>query len=319
MKKILPLIIAAMLTQAASAAVPVDFDKIKHWTGTGPNRAALVITNDGGASDPKAYVWGYRWNDGETPTGETMFRAICANSTELVLLTQLTGVYGSTVCGIGFGNADKLLENIYFDFDMAKDYEFINFDYYNTSSLFGQKDAPGDRAPEIAAEAIAKARTSGSHVIDHPFDHAAYGYPAYDYDCWFLKDEGTEAGWWTSAWYTGYWSYWTATAGGDEWIYSGTGFSGHQLSDGSIDAWSFTKFETAQVGGIGEGAPPSDNPALYSYRPATTTTSVDEVVTDPSAPAEWYDLTGRSVSSDNLKPGIYVRRQGIKIEKILIK
>lgn len=308
-----------MLSQVAQATVPVDFEKIEHWTGSGPNRAALVITNDAGASDPKAYVWGYRWNDGETPTGETMFRAICANSTELVLLTQLTGVYGSTVCGIGFGDADKLLENIYFDFDMAKDYEFINFDYYHSSSFFGQNEAPGDKAPEIAAEAVEQALTTGTHVIDHPFNHADYGYPAYDYDCWFLKDSGIDSGWWTSAWYTGYWSYWTATAGGDEWMYSGTGFSGRQLRDGAIDAWSFTQFESAMIGGFGEGTPPADDPTLYSYRPASTSASIDAVAADTDTPAEWYDLSGRRVSSDRLSSGIYIKRHGGKTEKVLIK
>ncbi|MDE6041233.1 MAG: hypothetical protein K2F99_06595, partial [Muribaculaceae bacterium] len=89
-------------------AHPIDFDKIKSWTGTGPNRAALAVTNDAAASDPNVYVWGYRWEDGEKPTGEDMFKAICANNDNLVLLTQTTGQYGSTVCGIGVGEADDL-------------------------------------------------------------------------------------------------------------------------------------------------------------------------------------------------------------------
>lgn len=319
MKKYAILLLSVIPALQSLAAIPVNFDKIEHWTGAGPNRAALVITNDAGASDPKAYVWGYRWEDGDEPTGETMFRAICANSTELVLLTQLTGIYGSTVCGIGFGDADTMLDNIYFDFDMAKDYEFINFDYYHASSFFGQSEAPGDNAPVMAAEAIEKARISGSHVIDHPFNHAAYGYPAYDYDCWFMRDAGFATSWWTSAWYTGYWSYWTGSEGGDDWMYSGTGFSGRRLTDGSIDAWSYTQFENPGVGGFGEGTPPAADPAMYSYRPISTASIPDVIVSDENEPAQWFDISGRRVSSAPLIPGIYIRRQGDKAEKILVK
>lgn len=321
MKKSLFLISAVLLSQVVTAKVPVDFAKIEHWTGHGPNQAALVITNDAGASDPKAYVWGYRWEEGEEPTGETMFRAICANSKELVLLTQQTGSYGSTVCGIGFGDADKILENLYFDFEMAKDYEYINFDYYHVNSFMGQTEAPGDNSPAIAAAAIEKAQTSRSHVVDHPFNHAKYGYPAYDYDCWFMHGGGYETSWWNSAWYTGYWSYWTAVLDGDDWMYSGTGFSGRKLSNNSIDAWSFTQFETPGVGGFGEGTPPAANEELYSYRPASSiSTSIHDVAASgPDAPVQWFDMSGRSVSPENMTSGLYIRRQGNISEKLLIK
>ncbi len=304
-----------VLTAICMSAHSVDFDLIRHWTGTGPNRAALVVTNDAGASDPKAYVWGYRWEDGEKPTGEDMFKAICGNSSNLVLLTQTTGQYGSTVCGIGVGNADKLLENIYFDFAKALDYEFINFDYFNTNSFFGQSEAPGDRTPEICAAAIDNARMSNSHVIQHPIDQPRYGYPAYDYDCWDMTDDGWEFGWWTSAWYGGYWSYWTVTGNNPDWMYSGTGFTGRQLSDGCIDGWSFTQFEDPKVGGVGEGVPPTDNKSLYVYCEPDITTGVMTVHTDTGRYVEYYTLTGLRVNEDNLTPGIYVIRSGYTVEK----
>lgn len=140
MKKTLLIACAAAFSAAASAMPGIDFGKIEHWTGTGPNRAALVVqfTAD---TDAHAYVWGYRWEDGEAPTGEDMFKAICANSKELCMLTQHTGQYGATLCGIGFGNASEILDHVEFDFDMAKTYEWINFDYYNTNSWFGQAEA----------------------------------------------------------------------------------------------------------------------------------------------------------------------------------
>lgn len=302
----------------ASALVPVDFEKITHWTGSGPNRAALVISNDAGASDPMCYVWGYRWENGATPTGEDMFKAICANSDELVLLTQLTGVYGSTVCGIGFGNARELLQNIHFDFEMAKDYEFINFDYYNASALYGQKDAPGDNTPVICQCAIDEAINSKSHVILHPLNYTAYGYPAYDYDCWKLEETIEDIGWWSSAWYTGYWSYWTASVGGDEYMYSGTGFSGRILFDGAVDAWSFTMFDTPGVGGFGEGQAPSENAELYSYRSVRTPTHVEEVPASEACEAVYYRLDGTVVSANALTAGIYIVRSGSAVKKVYI-
>ncbi|MCM1369293.1 MAG: hypothetical protein NC204_02855 [Candidatus Amulumruptor caecigallinarius] len=319
MKKILLSGICMSASMVATAQIQVDFNKITHWTGEGENRAALVIYNNAGASDPSAYVWGYRWPAGETRNGDDMFKDICANSTELVLLTQITGQYGSTVCGIGFGNAEKLLENIYFDFDMAKDYEFINFDYYNTNTLFGQSSAPGDNTPEICREAIEEARTTGKHYIQHPIDYNHYGYPAYDYDCWKITEGGNEYGWWNSAWYTGYWSYWTADIRDDEWMYSGSGFTGRRLSDGSLDAWSFTMFEHAMVGGIGEGEAPPQDETLYSYRPANTTSDITEIATDDDTPGEYYSIDGTYIGHNRPKKGLYIIRKGSKSKKIVIK
>lgn len=318
MKTLLTTALIAAGTLYTSAGVPVDFNKIEHWTGDGPNRAALVITNDAGASDPECYVWGFRWHDGETPTGDDMFRAICANSTELILLTQKTGAYGSTVCGIGFGDAEKLLQHIYFDFDMALDFEFINFDYYNASPFFGQSEAPGDDTPEICGAAVADALDSHSHVIEHPLDYPAYGYPAYDYDCWLLDDEGYSYGWWNSAWYTGYWSYWTASENADSYTYSGTGFSGRALADGSIDAWSFTLFESAMVGGMGEGQAPASDPARYSYRPANITSSAAAPAIADGTP-QYYTLGGLALPAEPSEPGIYIVRKSGNTFKRIVK
>ena len=56
------------LSVVTAMAHPIDFDKIRNWTGTGPNRAALVIQYNGDTYGSDAYVWGYRWENGETPT-----------------------------------------------------------------------------------------------------------------------------------------------------------------------------------------------------------------------------------------------------------
>lgn len=267
-KKLLTLLVGA--TAFHAAAHPIDFDRIQHWTGTGPNKAALVIQFNGDKYGSDAYVWGYRWEDGENPTGETMMKAICANSSRLSMLTQYTGSMGSTLCGVGYGLNQSVLSHVFFNFEKARTFEFINFDYYESNSFMGQTEAPGDNSPALAQAAIDRA-IAGTHYIQHPFDYGTYGYPAYDYDCWDIDEETEAMGGistyepkWLSAWYEGYWSYWCANSPAQDWMYSGSGFTGRALVDGSVDGWSFTQFESAMVGGMGEGiAPCEDGEIIY--------------------------------------------------------
>ncbi|MDE7179579.1 MAG: DUF5074 domain-containing protein [Muribaculaceae bacterium] len=262
--------LAIGLSVMTAMAHPIDFDKIRNWTGTGPNRAALVIQYNGDTYGSDSYVWGYRWENGETPTGETMMKAICANSSRLSMLTQYTGSMGSTLCGVGYSLNQDVLNHVFFNFEKAKDFEFINFDYYNVNSFMGQTEAPGDNAPALAQQAIEQA-IAGSHYIQHPFDYGKYGYPAYDYDCWDIDTDTENRGGitpyepkWLSAWYEGYWSYWCANSPSQDWMYSGSGFTGRTLVDGAVDGWSFTQFESAMVGGMGEGvAPCEDGDIIY--------------------------------------------------------
>lgn len=266
--------LAVGLSFLTAIAHPIDFDKIRNWTGTGPNKAALVIQYNGDTYGSDAYVWGYRWENGEQPSGETMMKAICANSSRLSMLTQYTGSMGSTLCGVGYSLNQEILKHLFFNFDKAKEFEFINFDYYNVNSFMGQTEAPGDNAPALAQEAIGKA-IAGSHYIQHPFDYGTYGYPAYDYDCWDIDEETESIGGistyepkWLSAWYEGYWSYWCANNPTQDWMYSGSGFTGRTLVDGSVDGWSFTQFESAMVGGMGEGIAPCEDGDII-YMPAS--------------------------------------------------
>lgn len=278
MKKFFLTGVVAALGAISLWAHPIDFSRIQHWTGTGPNQAALVIQFNGDTYGTDAMVWGYRWENGENPNGETMFKAICANSSRLSLLTQYTGSMGSTVCGIGYGLNQEALRHVRFNFDKAKTFEFINFDYYNVNSFMGQTAAPGDDSPVLAQQAI-DAAIAGPHYIQHPFDYGTYGYPAYDYDCWPLDEElSAKVGpslyepKWLSAWYEGYWSYWCANSQEQDWMYSGAGFTGRQLTNGAVDGWSFTQFETAMVGGMGEGVAPCEDGAIH-YIPARLTSA----------------------------------------------
>ncbi|MCM1377576.1 MAG: hypothetical protein NC097_04110 [Clostridium sp.] len=320
-------IILLSTTLGAYAQVPIDLDKITNWSGEGSNRAALAITKGTDPNKDQTWVWGYRFDvtkdeNGKNvyPTGEDMFKAICANNDNLVLLTQYTGQYGSTVCGIGIGNAGSILENLHFDFEMAKTYEWINFDYYSVNTTFGQKVAPGDNTPVMAQQAIDDALES--HYIQHPIDAKAYGYPAYDYDCWKAKTTMPAENMWLAGWYEGYWSYWTGSSG-EDWMYSGTGFTGRQIRDGYIDGWTYTIFEEAGMGGMGDGTIPCEDAGLLYYVPANHTTGIDEITNDEySGTTYWYSLSGILAGhGDNpeLTPGIYIRKNGNKTAKILIK
>jgi hypothetical protein len=91
MKKLYSLLPALAGFFALSNAHAVSLDDIQVWTGTGTNRAAMVIHwtspevhNNSSVPNPageKSLVWGYRW-DG-TATAENMFNAIIANDHRL--------------------------------------------------------------------------------------------------------------------------------------------------------------------------------------------------------------------------------------------
>lgn len=328
MKKLL-LLSLLISSGAAYAQIPIDFDKIENWSGNGDNRAALAITFGTDSTKDPTWVWGYKFNTGldengriTYPTGEDMFKTICANNNNLVLLTQYTGQYGATVCGIGIGSAGEIMDNIYFDFEMAKDYEWISFDYYSTNIMFGQKEAPGDNTPTLCLNAIEAAKSS--HYIQHPIDAKNYGYPAYDYDCWKSRKSNDETYMWHSGWYEGYWSYWTAAKDDEEWTYSGTGFTGRQIRDGYIDGWTYTVFDTPGVGGFGEGTEPAANADMLYYVPANASTGIElnmQASEQLDSPAVWYNLSGLKVAegeNPSLPSGIYIVRSPKSVKKTIL-
>ena len=75
---LLPLLtLGVILGHPTPSAASTTFDSIKFWTGTGTNKAAMVIQwNDGGT--PTSMVWGYRWS-GEA-TGIDMLKAIAGST-----------------------------------------------------------------------------------------------------------------------------------------------------------------------------------------------------------------------------------------------
>ncbi len=60
--------------------------------------------------------------------------------------------------------------------------------------------------------------------------------------------------------------------------------------------------------------------AYYKYEADSIVTGVDDIVVTPEEqPIEWYNLQGVRVDGENMVPGIYIRRQGNDVKKILMK
>jgi hypothetical protein len=79
MKKIASMCLAlccASIPATSFAALITSLDDIQNWTGSGSNRAGLVIQwNDGGS--PTSLAWGYRWNG--AASGYDMLTAIAGS------------------------------------------------------------------------------------------------------------------------------------------------------------------------------------------------------------------------------------------------
>ena len=185
------------------------FDMIENWTGTGENKAALVIQwNDADGRDAAALVFGYRW-DG-VATGFDMFRDVTLNNPQLFGLVQRTNVGcdisaiapdGYTLDGIGWDDDESGNPGLW---------DSANNDYYY---------------PEGGLQYHPR----GGSGIDG-------SYPDYDYDNWKAADSNDI---WQAGWYIGYWSYWVKDSETSQFGYSGWGMSCRELVDGCWDGWNY--------------------------------------------------------------------------------
>lgn len=291
----------------------IDWSAIRHWSGEGPNRAALVVqfdTTDPATDNPGAIVWGFRWKDGDEPSGQDMFRAVASQSSDLLLFTQQTGVYGHTVCGIGYAPAvNDITRALFYDYESAAADPSISFGFDSPLSFMGQTEAPGSNAFNMAMEAIEAA--ADSHIIEHPLSQEEFGYPAYDYDWWQLSETAAPGGklFWRAGWYKGYWSHWTGTGDLDESAYSSLGISSIRLTDGDINAWRYNGNPAADASsGASTWLP-------MNYDHFAISTGVENIYREaPETSAEYYSLDGRKLSAPPAK-GIYIVRSGNKAVK----
>jgi hypothetical protein len=78
-KYLLALLISAPLTSWSQLITVNSFTNIQYWTGSGTNRAALVM-EFGASATPTSIAWGYRWN-GSSATAATMLFSLAGTIT----------------------------------------------------------------------------------------------------------------------------------------------------------------------------------------------------------------------------------------------
>ena len=61
-----------------------------------------------------------------------------------------------------------------------------------------------------------------------------------------------------------------------------------------------------------------DTPIKVTFS-STKTTGIDNVVVDADVSVEYYNINGMRVDGDNLQSGLYIRRQGNTVTKVLVK
>lgn len=62
-----------------------------------------------------------------------------------------------------------------------------------------------------------------------------------------------------------------------------------------------------------------DVPITVTFNGKAEVDAITSVEADANAPVEYYNLNGVRVNGDNLSAGVYVRRQGNKVSKVLVK
>ncbi len=317
-KNYLSILVLVLGISLTANAFVIEWDKIEHWVGNGPNKAALVVQFDDGGEE-KAYVWGYRWSGSDIqPSGEDMFRAIATESSDLYLFTQYTGWMGNTVCGIGYSPDNSIAGHIEYDFDSAMDDPCISFNWFSANTTLGQTSIPGWDTPDLCEAAIDEAKST--HILEHPIDARNYGYACYDYDHW-NKVGATAAMRWHAGWYQGYWSYWVGGVDSESLSYSGLGYTSRKLTDGAVDAWKYTYLDgpvgSNDIDGV-TGASTPWHELDYAHFNSTGIDNTPAVVSMRDRRG-LYRLDGTRVQEGSrLLPGVYILIDGNKVKKIAI-
>jgi hypothetical protein len=217
MKKISSLLaLAGLLFVGKTSAVSLD--DIQFWTGTGTNRAALVIewsvpedftySSVPAPIADKSLVWGYRFNG--TATAEQMLTNILAADPRFYAVGSIFPTYGLFVNGIGYhlktldgsGLADGTATN------------------YFTSGLQTSTTVDIDAAAPLNTNDLYWGGFNGPNWENWTESNAAGGF----FSC---PDRGTDA-YWTSTDPT----YYSAGYHG-QWDLGGYGLSGTLLTNGS--------------------------------------------------------------------------------------
>ena len=176
--------VAARIQKAAKAVAStgIDFSKIERWAGEGDCKAALAIKWADGQNDGKTLVWGYRWNKGETKTGEDLIRAVAKADPALYMMaTQASwgfyiGAFGYDADGDRYVTLTNMNGEIHprngmFDipsseFETSASTKWGDGDAWNTPS--GYTDFWGYYTAEKASDALvfSNVGTSGRNLTD---------------------------------------------------------------------------------------------------------------------------------------------------------
>lgn len=217
----LPAIILAGLS-VFSTARAVSLDDIQSWTGTGTNRAALVIhwkapevRNNTDVPDPaaeKSLVWGYRFNG--SATAEAMFNAVVAADHRLFVTAAAPYPgFGAFIYSIGY----DLNNNGVFGLTIGTNV-FAENAFTNGQRVFTTEDSDGAQ-PLDAGDVF----WSGSFGAN-----------------WEMWQEQGGTGGFTNAPDRGSNPYWTPTdttyfssGSQGQWDYASSGLEGTAIRDGS--------------------------------------------------------------------------------------
>lgn len=176
--------VAARIQKAAEATTStgIDFSKIERWAGEGDCKAALAIKWADEQNDGKTLVWGYRWNKGETKTGEDLIRAVVKADPALYMMATQTswgfyiGAFGYDADGDRHVTLTTMKDEIYprngvFDipsseFETTVSTKWGESDAWNTPC--GMTDYWGYYTAEKASDAIVYSNvgTSGRNLTD---------------------------------------------------------------------------------------------------------------------------------------------------------
>lgn len=247
MKKI-GLWLALAGTLLVSQSFATSLDDIQFWTGTGTNRAALVIywnapevRNNTSVPDPaaeKSLVWGYRFNG--TATAEDMFNAVVAADHRLfVTATTPYSGFGAFIYSIGY----DLNNNGVFGIRIGTN-TFAENAFTNGQRVFTTEDV--DSAQPLDAADLFWSGSFGAN--------------------WEMWQEHGGMGGFTNAPDRGPTPYWTpldtdyfSYGYHGQWDYAGAGLEGTPLHDGSWIGF------TISAGGLNYLDPEDPGTVAYDY------------------------------------------------------
>lgn len=115
----------------------------------------------------------------------------------------------------------------------------------------------------------------------------------------------------------------TMTATADGYSYSGSADGlapsglGGMMVNVEISGW--TKANGGSHFDIPVNIPQMNNVTLDVVFNSTASTGIDSIEADSAAPVEYYNIQGMRIAPEALTPGLYIRRQGSKTTKVIIR